>query len=251
MKQGIEKLYIFLSVLFYIGILFVIYLYVTDNNTATWIIAEFMVVVGLMSIVIPDMLINIQMIDVRLSIVRGVILNKYLTFCIVFMFLNKYFFLVKVLVGLSILVALALDVCLVKRMQKNFLSIDKFINKLSEYDTSVVDKVLKYYVVYAISILMYLNIHSNLYEMGVMLFINIIVHAITLNKVIESVKCNEKWKIRVMLWIVFLLTIVVATYSYNMVTYSLIGTYVMISTDLLQKKKTSLIAVDCLESGMK
>lgn len=58
MRQGIEKVYTIFSVLFYIGILFVIYLYTIDNNTAVWIIAETMVVVGILSIVILDMLIN-------------------------------------------------------------------------------------------------------------------------------------------------------------------------------------------------
>ena len=114
MRQGIEKVYTIFSVLFYIGILFVIYLYTIDNNTAVWIIAETMVVVGILSIVILDMLINTQLVDVRILVVRGIIINKYLIFCIVFMFLDKYYFLVNVLVGISILVALVLDVCLVK-----------------------------------------------------------------------------------------------------------------------------------------
>lgn len=86
MRQGIEKVYTIFSVLFYIGILFVIYLYTIDNNTAVWIIAETMVVVGILSIVILDMLINTQLVDVRILVVRGIIINKYLIFCIVFCF---------------------------------------------------------------------------------------------------------------------------------------------------------------------
>lgn len=82
MRQGIEKVYTIFSVLFYIGILFVIYLYTIDNNTAVWIIAETMVVVGILSIVILDMLINTQLVDVRILVVRGIIINKYLIFCI-------------------------------------------------------------------------------------------------------------------------------------------------------------------------
>ena len=251
MRQGIEKVYTIFSVLFYIGILFVIYLYTIDNNTAVWIIAETMVVVGILSLVILDMLINTQLVDVRILVVRGIIINKYLIFCIVFMFLDKYYFLVNVLVGISILVALVLDVCLVKQVRKNCISVDKFINTLNEYDTSVVDKVLKYYAVYAISILLYLNIHSNLYEMGIMLIINIIVHCIVLNKVMKPIKSKAKWKIQLTLWTVFLLTIVTATYNYSMVTYSLVGIYVMVSMDVLQKKKTSLFTIDFFESDRK
>lgn len=74
MRQGIEKVYTIFSVLFYIGILFVIYLYTIDNNTAVWIIAETMVVVGILSIVILDMLINTQLVDVRILVVRGIII---------------------------------------------------------------------------------------------------------------------------------------------------------------------------------
>ena len=56
MSQGIEKLYTIFSVLFYIGILFVIYLYTIDNNAAVWIIAETMVVVGIYVMISTDVL---------------------------------------------------------------------------------------------------------------------------------------------------------------------------------------------------
>ena len=67
----------------------------------------------------------------------------------------------------------------------------------------------------------------------------------------KPIKSKAKWKIQLTLWTVFLLTIVTATYNYSMVTYSLVGIYVMVSMDVLQKKKTSLFTIDFFESDRK
>ncbi|MDE5777978.1 MAG: hypothetical protein K2I10_05660, partial [Lachnospiraceae bacterium] len=136
MKNVIEIFYVSLNVLYYAGIALLVYLYAIDDNTAMWMIAEGMVVVGLLSIIIPDMLINIEVGNISVPIVRSVILNKYLLFCIVHMWLNKYFLLVKVLVGMSVLIDLILEVCLIKQMNSACISLDEFIENLNKFDTT-------------------------------------------------------------------------------------------------------------------
>lgn len=248
MKKGLGIIYFCFSVLFYLGIVCVLYLYRIDDNTYKWMIAEAMVFFGiLISVAIPDMLISIDVDTVSISASRAAIINKYLVFCIAFTLTNKFFWGVTVLVGISMLIGLVIESMLFSQILSADISIRQFTERLNAVDTSVVDGVLKYYGIYILGIVFYLNLHSNIYEQVIMLAIMIAIHSIVVTKVVEPVKCNAKWKIKLVLWLIFLVTAIVASFDYDMVVYSFIGTYVMISRDLLQSKKTSLFKVDYFE----
>ena len=165
MKKGLGIIYLSFSVLFYLGIVCVLYLYRIDDNTYKWMMAEAMVFFGiLISVAIPDMLISIDVDTVSISASRAAIINKYLVFCIVFTLTNKFFWGVTVLVGISMLIGLVIESMLLSQILSADISIRQFTERLNAVDTSVVDGVLKYYGIYILGIVFYLNLHSNIYE---------------------------------------------------------------------------------------
>lgn len=240
MKSKIENIYLFLNCMFFSGILFSVYLYFQENNTTSWIIAEGMIVLGILGAVIPETIINTNMGAISISVLRGTIFNKYIIFCMVLWGMGKFMTLTMLSIALVFLVDMFLEIRLFAQIKSIGISIEQYIEKLKSFDTSVESKMLKCYECYALGILLYLFIHSNVYETIIMLLINIIIQTIVSARLNLMLKCTGKWRIHILLWVIFGLTIFVASLNFRIITYSLVGLYVMISSDSISIKRTSL-----------
>lgn len=241
MLYRIDFFYKVTNILYYIGIVAFVCLYSVDDNTILWLIAEGMIVLGLLGAVIPDMMINIGIDGISVNLVRKIILIKYLVFCIIHSCLDKYFIITIIIILISFLGDMFLERQLFKEFDKECVSVDTFVEKMNSFDTSRVDGVKKYFVIYVFDILLYLNIHETNYEFFSMLIISLVIHGIVSERIIKQMKYGSINRIRVVMWSVFGITILCASLNYKMITYSLVGTYVMIVMDILQEKNTSLI----------
>jgi hypothetical protein len=200
-----------------------------------------MTILGLLGIVVPDMVINLELGRINIISERTMIILKYLMFCIVFTFLDKYFDIVNVIIVILSIVDVIFDIYIVNKIRTANISFECFIEKLRKFDTSVIDSMKKYYLVYCIGLILYIYIHSNIYEMIVGGGLNVVINYIVIKNIVAPLNPNIKTRAKLLLWVVFCVTIISASFGINMVTFSLIGIYVMISTDLLQPKKTSVI----------
>lgn len=241
MKLKIESVYIILTTLFYIGICLTFFLFLTNDESILWIFAEAFCVLGMLGIVIPDTVINLELCDVSIAAERGMMVLKLAIFCLVFSLLNKFCFFVEISTAILAVVDLFLERYIVKKISSANISVSYYIEELQKFDTSLVDGIIKYFVVYGIGIILFLNIQANIYVSIVCMMVLTILQYFVSNQIVSSMNYDSKNKLKFCLWIIFALTLVVASLNFEMVTCLMIGIYVMISIDSLQPKKTSLI----------
>ena len=240
MKSRIEDVYLFLNYIFYVGIIFVVYLYLQEDNTTLWLIAMGMIVAGMLGILIPVNLVNNGIESIRSTTIRSVILDKYIIFCVFFSCLNKYFFATMLTIILFLAVDVFLEKTLMAQMKSIDMSVKQFAEQLKTVHMPAEDSMLKYYGCYTFGILLYLHMHSGFYETLIMISINIVIQVIVSIKINSMLKCTGKQRAQVLLWFVFGVTIIAASFDYGMIVYSFVGLYVMISSDVLSKRKFSL-----------
>lgn len=242
MNNKLHSLYIISNIIFYIGIITIIYLYVIDDNTAKWLGAEVLVIFGILGSSISDMMINVGISGISLNLVRYTLLIKYIVFCIVVTLLDNYFKPIFIISMILFVLDFTFEYILIKQIKGTSTSIETFIEKVKQYDTLAVDRVIKYIAINTIGVLILANTYENIFGFIIAAIICIIIHLYTSEKIVTYIHDKKLWKIRFVLWSIEILTIVFGFLNYRIITCSLFGLYYMVITDLLIPKKTSIIS---------
>lgn len=233
------------NIIFYIGIFIVDYLYIIDNNTFMWLIAEGLTIVGIIGIcTIPDMMINNGIENISIRLVRYTIIIKYILFIILYSLLDNFFVQVNIVMILGLVIDVVLEYFLLKQIRNTNVDIYDFIRFVKQIDTACTDSVMKIFFFYAVGFIFYFNMNGSAVERIAGFVGCFILHVYVSESIIKKIRQVLKvklYKIRLLIWALFLMTVLCVNLKYEMIVYSLIGTYWMIIVDLLQDKKTSLI----------
>lgn len=241
MHNKLHLVYIVSNIIFYLGICIIIYLYLVDDNTPKWLGGEILIILGIIGSAIPDMMINVGISGISISLARYAVLIKYIIFCMVITLLNHYFKSVLIISMILFILDFIFEYVLVKQIKDSSISIEAFIEKVKNYDTSAFDKIAKYLVINIIGVLILTDIYENIFGFIIATIICIVIHLYTSEKIIIHIHNENLWKIRILLWVIEILSIAFGLLNYRIITCSLFGLYNMVIVDLLIPKKTSII----------
>lgn len=244
MNKKLHSVYIISNVFFYMGICIMIYLYTVNDNTPKWLAGEILVILGIIGSSISDMMINVGISGISgisIGLVRCTFLIKYIIFCVVVALLNRYFTQVVIISMILFIVDFIFECILVKQIKASSVSIEIFVEKVKQFDTSAFDKVAKYLIANIIGVLILADTYEYISGYIIAVLACIVIHLYTSEKIIMHIHNEKSWKVRFVLWVIEMLSIAFGLLNYRIITCSLLGLYCMVVVDLSVPKKTSLI----------
>ena len=246
MNKKLHSVYIISNVFFYMGICIMIYLYTVNDNTPKWLAGEILVILGIIGSSISDMMINVGISGISIGLVRCTFLIKYIIFCVVVALLNRYFTQVVIISMILFIVDFIFECILVKQIKASSVSIEIFVEKVKQFDTSAFDKVAKYLIANIIGVLILADTYEYISGYIIAALVCIVIHLYTSEKIIMHIHNEKSWKVTFVLWVIELLSIAFGLLNYRIITCSLLGLYCMAVVDLSVPKKTSLIRKELL-----
>ena len=147
MKMKMSIITMLMSILFYLGVVAVVYLYFIDDNSYRWMIAFMLIIVGIIGYAIPEAIINVGadgISSVELRIGVGI---KYVIFAITYIFLDKAYNETVVIILILCVISIILDIILWRRIEKTEITTYEFLNLAEKIDLSVLEKNKKKYII--------------------------------------------------------------------------------------------------------
>ena len=160
--------------------------------------------------------------------------------------LNRYFTQVVIISMILFIVDFIFECILVKQIKASSVSIEIFVEKVKQFDTSAFDKVAKYLIANIIGVLILADTYEYISGYIIAVLACIVIHLYTSEKIIMHIHNEKSWKVRFVLWVIEMLSIAFGLLNYRIITCSLLGLYCMVVVDLSVPKKTSLIRKELL-----
>lgn len=243
MNKNITLAIVLSNLIFYSGIFFIVHLFFIDDNSPKSLIAILLIVAGIIGSGIPDAMINIGFEQIKISLVRYDATIKYFMFVVFITFLDSYTIIVLAITGTLFIADLVILYFIFNNIYYKNITIEMFIERLKNFDTSQLDKIIKYLWINNFAIIFFMGIHLNFTETTIMLIICIIVHFFVSEIVIKDMKFERKinnWKIRILLWGIEICMLLLAYNDKNIAVYILFAEYYVLVTDLVMERKTSI-----------
>ena len=206
MNKKLYSVYIISNVFFYMGICIMIYLYTVNDNTPKWLAGEILVILGIIGSSISDMMVNVGISGISIGLVRCTFLIKYIIFCVVVALLNRYFTQVVIISMILFIVDFIFECILVKQIKACSVSIEIFVEKVKQFDTSAFDKAAKYLIANIIGVLILADTYEYISGFIIATLACIVIHLYTSEKIIMHIHNEKSWKVRFVLWVVEVLS---------------------------------------------
>lgn len=244
MKMKMSIITMLMSILFYLGVVAVVYLYFIDDNSYRWMIAFMLIIVGIIGYAIPEAIINVGadgISSVELRIGVGI---KYVIFAITYIFLDKAYNETVVIILILCVISIILDIILWRRIEKTEITTYEFLNLAEKIDLSVLEKNKKYIYIYMIGPLLFHSFHDFFVGVIVTGLGSCVLHLCMSEKIIKAIpefSDNKRKKARIYMWLMHFLVLLISYLDYNILVYFYLGTYYAMVTDWMVGRKTTLV----------
>lgn len=244
MKTNMGYLGVALSILYYIGIVSMIYLYIIDDNSSRWLITYFMLLAGFLGTCIADALMNVGVEKISLSLSRTAILLKGLIFLVIYIFIKVSLDYTVVSITILCLASVVVEIFLWIQVIKTDTSVYTFFTLSDAIDTSGLDATKKYFILDGIGAILFFCIHDTKVGLIVTLLISLIIHIYSLEKILPhmyTLTNRSRCIARIILWAIWLLAMLFAYLNHDFLFYFMASDYYMIASDWLIDRKNKLI----------
>ena len=245
-KNEIAHLYIFMSVLFYVGIVILI----MDMGMKTEFIANVMIILGILFSCIPDMVVNLDIADIDIKCHRRDLIEKLLIFLAVDFYLAKFKYVLFLVCILILCIVNVIDVYVLwKQMKSYFITKRELIEKLRNAEQKKgkkdIDKLSGYLAGIIINNALFVNMQENILEIIIWSVICLGIHFYLCESIIKVMKKNNgkvsPKKYRFILWSIHVLIMFVCIMKFSMICYVITGIYFMVVIDITMQNKTAII----------